>query len=98
MEASREAELAAGDGGVGIVKVCGADCPPGALAEDLHGASGKSVDVDPAHQPRCPLLPCTRRITAEWTTFIASAPPVLLQATCKGYAMSLHELCVMSFL
>ena len=59
-EASTESQLAAGNGGVDAVKVRAADCPPGTLAEDLQGTRGKTIDVDPAHKPRCSLLPCTR--------------------------------------
>ena len=57
-EACREAELAAGNVGVDVIKVGDADRPPGALAEDLQGAGGEAVDIDPAHQPDCALLPC----------------------------------------
>ena len=58
--ASCEAELAAGDESVSIVKVGGTYCPPGTLAEDLHGAGGEPVDVHPTHQPHSPLLPCRK--------------------------------------
>jgi len=58
-EASGEAELPAGDAGVNVVKVGSADCTPGALTEHLQRACGKTVDVDPAHQPRGALILCT---------------------------------------
>ena len=56
--ASGEAQLAAGDESICVIKVRGADCPPGTLAEDLQGAGGEAVDVHPAHQPHCALLTC----------------------------------------
>ena len=59
MTAAPQAELAAGNASILIVKVGGADRPPGALTEDLQGAGGEAVDVDPAHKPHSPLLSCT---------------------------------------
>ena len=54
-----EAKLAARNECVGIVKVGGADCPPGAVQENLQCADRESVDVFAARQPQRSLLPCT---------------------------------------
>lgn len=57
--AGGEAELAAGHEGVTVVEASIADRAPGAVAEDLQGAGGEAVDVDPGHQPHRSLATCT---------------------------------------